>query len=873
MFTLKTYQIKTINILQSYLESARYDGAESAFHQHTANNEAGMPRRYQPVDGLESVPYVCLRLPTGGGKTHLSVHAIKTAAEHYLEQDYPLVLLLVPTNAIRKQTLATLNDHDHPNRKVLNSTFGRQHVLVHDISNFTQIRPQDIRSKCVIVVGTMASLRVNNTDGRKVYAHNEFMEPHFARLSNSEEIPGLERLDDGGIKFSFRNLLAWKRPLLLIDEAHNSKSSLSMEVIRRIAPACILEFTATPAKNSNILHSVSAAELKAEEMIKLPVMLTEHPTWQTAVRDAIANRQQLHDLAVNDKDFIQPIVLFQAENKNQEVTVAVLEKFLVEEEKIPRERIAIATGTQKELDDVDLMDVNSKIQFVITVQALKEGWDCPFAYVFCSVTKVHSTTAVEQLLGRVLRMPYAKKRTQKELNRAYAHVSSVSWPQAVSKLHDRLVNMGFNEQEAGSFIEPQAPLLDSMGDYLQSALPQPLILTLQEMPDLSALSSEEREQVEETAVQETGAVTLTVTGIISPELSSKLIKATPRADKKAVKTAVALHQEKQQRKLTPSQKGTPFTVPQLALWIDGIWEEAQDEWFLDVNGVNLLAYPTKLSEYEFSIKETADSYLIDLKGTKLVTRHIDARQQFDLGQASTHWTLNELSRRLDNQLRQIDIPQEELLEFIRRTLTDLTEKRQIPLSVLVRHRYPLIKALKEKIKEYQEAAYTTGYQQTMFGTAKRVETRYEYAFTFDQNEYPATRPYTGPHQFNKHFYPLLDDMRHDGEEFFCAQAIDRERDVKHWVRNLVNPDFGFRLPLANGNFYPDFVAELRDGRLLVVEYKGAHLKDYEKEKEKRNIGELWEEKSNGKGLFLFALKRDEQGRDVYQQLEAKILGG
>jgi type III restriction enzyme len=225
---------------------------------------------------LPDIPYVCLRLPTGGGKTHLSVHAIKLAAAAYLEQDYPLVLLLVPTNAIRQQTLITLKDPDHPNRRVLDGAFNGR-VLVHDIGDFSQIRPQDIRDKCVIVVGTMATLRVNSTDGRKVYAHNEHLEPHFARVS--PHTPGLERLeDDSGIKFSFRNLLALARPLLLVDEAHNAQSPLSVEVMRRIAPACIIEFTATPASNSNILHSVSAAELKAEEMIKLPVMLTEHPT-------------------------------------------------------------------------------------------------------------------------------------------------------------------------------------------------------------------------------------------------------------------------------------------------------------------------------------------------------------------------------------------------------------------------------------------------------------------------------------------------------------------------------------------------------------------------------------------------------------------
>ncbi len=867
MFLLKHYQQTTLDQLQAFLEDARFDGAEAAFGKHTSPNAKGLPRRYIAVDDLPNTPYICLRLPTGGGKTHLSVHAIKIAAQAYLEQDFPFVLLLVPTNAIRTQTLATLKNPNHPNRQVLDQAFNGR-VLIHDIGDFTQIRPQDIRDKCVIVISTMAALRVDKTEGRKLYAHNEHLEPHFARVP--VDSAGLERLDNGEIKYSFRNLLALLQPLLLVDEAHNAKSNLSFKLMQRIAPACIVEFTATPAKNSNVLHSVSAAELKAEEMIKLPIMLTEHPTWQMAVRDAIAARQRLHDLAQNDPDFIQPIVLFQAENKDKEVTTAVLEKFLVEEEKIARTRIAIATGKQKELEGINLLDPSNQVQFVITVQALKEGWDCPFAYIFCSVAKVYSPTAVEQLLGRVLRMPYAKKRSQAELNRAYAHVARASWPQAVGKLYDRLVSMGFNKAEAQTFIEAQPPLLEDIGDQQQPSLWQRMTLTLQEAPDLSSLTTDEQAQVEEAVVPETGVVVVTVSGTISTQLGEKLIKAVPRRDRSAVKQNVMLYRHKQNQTRSPAQKGTPFVVPQLSLWADDMWELVEEEWYLDADGWNLLDYPATLSEYEFSIQESADSYLIDIKGQKLMTSYVDTRQQFDLGEASSYWTLNQLSRRLDRKLYQPDITQQQLLEFIRRTLTHLVHERQIALSTLVRHRYPLIKALKEKIKTYRDQAHRAGYQKMLVSANRPVETNYEYAFAFDLHNYPTSKPYAGPYQFNKHFYQQVDDLRHEGEEFLCAQAIDRSLAVSHWVRNLVNPDFGLRLPLANGYFYPDFVAQLHDGRILIVEYKGDHIKDSVDSKEKDNIGQLWEAKSGGKGLFLLALKKDKQGRDIYAQLESKI---
>ena len=116
-------------------------------------------------------------------------------------------------------------------------------------------------------------------------------------------------------------------------------------------------------------------------------------------------------------------------------------------------KIAVVTGDQKELDGINLFAPDCPIDFVITVEALKEGWDCSFAYVFCSVATVNSKKDVEQILGRVLRMPYAKRRAEAELNRAYAHVSRASWPNAVAQLHDRLVDMGFEDSEADAFIE------------------------------------------------------------------------------------------------------------------------------------------------------------------------------------------------------------------------------------------------------------------------------------------------------------------------------------------------------------------------------------------------------------------------------------
>lgn len=156
---------------------------------------------------------------------------------------------------------------------------------------------------------------------------------------------------------------------------------------------------------------------------------------------------------------------------------------------------------------------------------------------------------------------------------------------------------------------------------------------------------------------------------------------------------------------------------------------------------------------------------------------------------------------------------------------------------------------------------------------------FRYAFSFHPDRYPARPPfYSGRYRFQKHYYPVIHDLRErraDGtptEEFICARAIDTHPAVKHWVRNVAQDErFSFWLPTATDYFYPDFVCELNDGRVLVVEYKGAHLLNAQTD-EKAQVGHQWEKSSSGRCQFLLALA-DDRGRDVAQQIAEKISSG
>lgn len=328
-------------------------------------------------------------------------------------------------------------------------------------------------------------------------------------------------------------------------------------------PTAIIEFTATPRTNSNILHSVSAQELKDEQMIKLQVMLSEHQTWQAAVTGAISKRADLAEDARREHDYVRPLVLFQAQNKDEEVTVAVLRQHLIDVEGIDPNSIAVVTGDQRGLDGIDLFDPDCPIDFIITVEALKEGWDCSFAYVFCSVANIHSATDAEQLLGRVLRMPYAERQTIPSLNRAYANLTSKSFSEAAHALKDRLVSMGFEEGEAEDNIIPEQLDLNE-GLFGHARRPQPSVTV---SLDADPVDVKELEAVAPSKVRviagEDGKAVVKITGFLSPAEKEKLIAVLPEAEVGGFSDQVASYEAEHLHQASPAERGETFTVPAL----------------------------------------------------------------------------------------------------------------------------------------------------------------------------------------------------------------------------------------------------------------------------------------------------------------------
>ena len=557
------------------------------------------------------------------------------------------------------------------------------------------------------------------------------------------------------------------------------------------------------------------------------------------------------------------------------MTIDALKRYLTEVEGIAPERIAVTTGYQRELDGIDLFDRACEIEYVITIEALKEGWDCSFAYVFCSVARIQSAVDVEQLLGRVLRMPYAKRRQLADLNRAYAFVSEPSFGASAQALADKLVAMGFEEDEAHDCIEPVQPELGGLGSLFRQrdvTGPRFLLAFAASAEVVSALRELERDGV---TVQETddGAVEVAVAGRVGADLEEAILRAVPENERPAIAKAVAEHRVNlRDLPRSPADQGGEIEVPRLVAAVQGVLEFADTDRFLEHHDWSLLDHSPRMDENEFAIRETDRSFEIDLDGNRITYQFASEEEQLTLNVDVEGWTPDALVLWLDRQVRQPDIRQSELIRWLRGLMSHLVSARRMHISGLMRGKFLLARKVREKLEDIRRNEREGVYQRHLFAPEARVGVSFDHAFTFHQGMYRDQRRYRGRWRPRRHFLgadqvPAFDGVE-GGEEMQCAQVIDSLPGVRHWVRNVARHPASFSLPLVAGRFYPDFVALLDDGRLLVVEYKGAHIAEGADTAEKRTIGVLWERASGGRCLFLMTEKTVD-GKDVRRQLMEK----
>ncbi len=869
----KTYQNEVLSSLRGYLRRcAETNDPGRAFREFTEASY-GLASDYRAVTNLPvgsampaDMPFVCLRVPTGGGKTVIGARSIRVVRDELLDTGHPVVLWLVPSDAIRSQTLRQMRDRRSPLRQVLDEELERVEIL--DVQEALYAPRAVFDGGVVIFVGTVQAFRVKNTDGRKVYDDNGSLMSHFSHVPDEAKA----RLPHG-FPHSLANVLRLRRPLVIMDEAHNARTSGSMEMLERFQPRCVVELTATPRVKataehspSNVLHSVSASELKAERMIKLPIIVDCQTGWKELLASALAMREKLEAKAREEHaagaPVLHPLLLIQAEPHSQQretLHVEAVEAALTQDFQIPAEQIVVATGDRRGLDDQEVMTAASPVRVIITQQALREGWDCSWAYVLCSLSETHSSTAAQQILGRIMRQPDAQERASQELNQCYAFLRSPHFILAAEPLREHLVEeAGFNEQEAASFVAPLEPrqgLLPIDGRGVKS-----LTVTLSEdfkVEDLELTSREHVQWQPETR-------RLTIRGVPDAQDERALVACVETGENKVqIEHAVRALRRESRIMRAPADRGERFAVPRLMILEQGRLVLPDESQFLS----QPWKLPHPITDADLPILtglRTPHSVgILDVEDGRVITRQMPALQrELELLEVQENWTASRLVTWIDRNIPHPDLPAEETTLWLYAILKQLQERGQ-KLGELVRDRFVLRRAFEQRIGTLRKRAERQHFQDLLFApdAAKRVRVGADHGFEFDRYAYPARWVCPRSAEFDKHYYEKVGELREEGEEFRCARFLDALAPVKFWVRNLERqPRFSFWLQTSSDRFYPDFICRLQDGRVGVVEYKNEKDWSNDDNREKRDLGSLWAERSEGRCLFLMPRGPEELAR-------------
>jgi type III restriction enzyme len=449
------------------------DPTAAAWVTAKAQGMASSPDPWRPLeDGMgHSIPHVCLKLPTGGGKTLLAAHGVDRILVSYFRQTTGFVVWIVPSEAIYTQTKAQLADRAHPIRQALDRASAGRVKVLEKVDGFTK---QDVEQKLCVLLLMLQSTGRQDKETLKVFRDSGQYTSFFpqdeplARAALLKQVPNLEKADIveaalGGqgaawIKQSLGNTLRLIRPVIVLDEGHRAYSKLARDTLADLNPRFMLELSATPDLSlSNIVVNVSGRALRDEEMIKLPIRLeVEAKTdWKRTLQHAVDRLNELDKRARKFRDatgrYIRPILLVRVDRTGRDqrgsgyVHAEDASEFLTQKAGVPPEAVRRQTAEVKELKDDDLLSEFCSVRVIITKDALREGWDCPFAYVLAILSGGTAKRALTQMIGRVLRQPYAARTNVEWLDEAHVFCADIAVADAVKHIKDGLEAEGMGD--------------------------------------------------------------------------------------------------------------------------------------------------------------------------------------------------------------------------------------------------------------------------------------------------------------------------------------------------------------------------------------------------------------------------------------------
>jgi type III restriction enzyme len=431
------------------------------------------------MDGCgRPVPNAVLKVPTGGGKTWLAVSAVSRVMGRYLDRNTGFVLWIVPNEAIYTQTLKHLKDRQHPYRQALDrAAAGRVKIM----EKTGRLDARDVETSLCVMLLMLQSANRETQDSLKMFQDrgdvHGFFPPEGEQQAHQAAIeltPNLAAYTDmfPMVKDSLGNALRIIRPVVVLDEGHRAISDLAFNTLYGFNPCFVLELTATPqdvqprggrnpreGRYANLLVEVTGRELDREGMIKMPLNLDPRQgnDWKATLNTALAKLGMLdaeaRKLRADTGRYIRPIMLVQVERTGADqresghIHADDVKDWLLTAG-FDQAEIAIKTAQQNDLRDPenqDLLSPANRVRAIITKQALQEGWDCPFAYVLCSLAASSNLKAMTQLVGRILRQPGALKTGVEALDECHVITHHADTASVIEAIKDGLEQDGLGD--------------------------------------------------------------------------------------------------------------------------------------------------------------------------------------------------------------------------------------------------------------------------------------------------------------------------------------------------------------------------------------------------------------------------------------------
>ena len=872
---LKTYQKQVIDDLQLYFEYLQnHKKADKAFNSFW-QEKVGF---YNPITGEGMRPYqntvpnavhLSIKVPTAGGKTFIACNALKTIFDAMPETKARAVVWLVPWSNLLDQTVRNLSNPNHPYCQKLNSLFNNR-VQVYEKRDLLQganFNPSSVQEQLSIMVVNFASIRAKNKEDRKFNEQN-------SNLSSFSDSINDEIVLEGTEKEALINVIRSLNPILVVDESHNAESDLSVEMLNNLNPSFILDLTATPKQNANIVSLVSAIELKKENMVKLPVIVYNHQNIEGVIESALHLQNKLETEAkiLEEKGgkYIRPIVLFQAQPKGKEdnTTFDKLKAQLIAVG-IPEEQIKIKTANKDELKNEDLMSKECPVRYIITINALKEGWDCPFAYILASLADKSSEVDVTQILGRVLRQPYVMKHNSTMLNLSYVITASVKFQNTLQNIIKGLQQSGFSEKD---YREK-----DIMPELVKEEVKQETLDNFF-FPEQNQSVIEHENGFDPTKVSFNPILENTIINKSVFEIEEMAIEQNERFQQQIISqsitndasqifTEVGIKVKQYKMRESVAMQAQEIVLPKFVI------EIPKNEFLLMEEGSTaLLDRVNLLKDFKLSDKDivipfksiSSELYKID---TEEISNGEYKMSPFKIENNSVQEKITEfiLAKPKEGQIKdlahfvvkQIDklppIADNEIKKYVNRILENMSSQELIDFN---QYKLTYSDLIKKKINELADACAEEKFNDWL--EIDKIKTQAVWKF---EN---AIIPSRIGNDIGNSLYVHEGDMNGLEQQFILE--ISSFENIAFWHRNLGRGK-GFALNGYKSNHYPDFILVTKTNKVIVIETKGSD-RDNSDSASKLRLGKSWAKLSGSNYNYMMVF--DKNAIDGAYNLEKAI---